>query len=219
MVSETRALLMVDPSLLLSSPGLAWLEDDNSAHRSIIVSATFREWINDRQGYDFSDFVPQGGAFDVPDLRRVRRAIDDVATFSHDSAQLPDESDEVRRALLDAGRPAERVLADEWTFLQSQSWMVARYRYALDKFRDAGGLIVEVGHRLGDAMIASVVKAPNVPEVITVGFTAKVGAKWLVVGGSAGAGTLGSLLLGPGGAFAGAITGTVASRIACAIDP
>lgn len=117
----------------------------------------------------------------------------EIPTFSHEGVRLTPWDEDVRQALLEEESPNREILADEWTFLSSHSWMAAKLHYALDKFRDAGAVVVTYGQRLRDEMIQAVVPSRNIPDALTPVFLAKVGVKWIVVGGP----TAGSVFFPP----------------------
>ncbi len=107
--------------------------------------------------------------------------------------------------------------------MQTHSFLVSKLRRPLDAFRDAGSVILEFGQRMEDYLIRQVIPADAVPSVFTPGFRAKVGAKWIVVGGATiGGGTRGGVLGGLGGlgGLVGSfVSGTLAKAAVVAIDP
>lgn len=113
----------------------------------------------------------------------------------------------VARALELSGGPFAAVYAEEWAFLQRNSWMASRGRGLLDALLGAGAAVVTYGRRFRDEMIAAVIQAENVPPVIkSEYFLTKVVPKWIVLGGAAAGGaTLAFTVGGPGGAAAGGL--------------
>jgi hypothetical protein len=182
--------LLIDPSILFSERAVALLQEDASARENVVVSEALWQAIM-KPGADFSALVSPDDLRAYPGRRQeaLVRLVEGLARFSYASEKLAPESDQVRARLLDLGGLAGPVFADEWAFLQSHSWMVAHLRHPLDAFRDAGAAVVEFGQRLRDTMIRTVAPAAQMPPV-TVPFIARVGVKWVVVGGAAGAAIL-----------------------------
>jgi hypothetical protein len=227
---DERRLLMVDPSLLLSGEGLAWLREEPLARRGVIVPATFRRWLVDEVDLDLTRIVAPDDAEQLTERHDLlRELLGDFPDFSHRERRLQRGAEDVRRALLSGSDPNRELWADEWVFLQSHSVLVAKLRSALDAFRDAGGAILEVGRREGMELIRNVIRPEHIPPALTPQLIARATAKWVVVGGAGiGGGTLGGLLGtsvgGPVGGVIGAGAGRLMGRKAAgaavlAIDP
>jgi len=178
-------LLLLDASFLLSWEGLGWLQEDPEARRQVIISQALARSLQGEAEIDLDSFLAEEDREIVGDSReRISAFIQEVPTFSHQEARLIEPwDDDVRRALVDEGGTNGEILADEWSFLVSHSWMAAKLQYPLDKFRDAGAVVVSYGRRFRDQMIRTVVPSEHVPTALTRGFEAKVTAKWLVVAG------------------------------------
>jgi hypothetical protein len=213
MSEPDRTRLMLDPSFLFSAEGVDWLTTEPTVRDGIVIPAAFAEWLSgDRRNAEIASFVS-------PDDRDEYWArLDDLAevlqgalVFRDEQAVLSPQDEEVRRALLEGGDTAARILAQEWTFLQSQSWAVSKLRHPPDAFRDVGAGVLEFGRKLGAEVISTVVPQGRAPDVLTPGFLAKVAVKWVIVGGTAAGGTL----LGPVGAAAA----LVPVPIVRAVDP
>jgi hypothetical protein len=210
--------LMVDPSFLFSEDAVMWLEDP-AVLRGIVVPATFAEWLGDtRRTIDLAAFVsPEDRDQYWGRLDQLAEVLSDVAVFRDADRPLSTEALEVLSALRQADDTAARILAEEWTFLESNSWAVSKLRYPLDAFRDAGAVIVEYGRKFRDDLIEHVISHDDVPAVLTPAFLAKVAAKWVIVGGThVGADALAGGLAGPlpGMAAEGAV-----AALLKAIDP
>lgn len=208
-----RKRLMLDPSFLFSADAVEWLLDDPDARDGIVVPAAFADWLDGaRSNADVAVFVAQDDREAYwARLGELAEILQEVAVFHDDEATLSPEDDEVRRALIEGGDTAARILAEEWTFLQSQSWAVSKLRHPLDAFRDAGAGVVEFGRKFRDELISVVVPERGAPDVLTPKFVAKVAAKWVIVGGASAGGTF----LGPVGAAAGLLP----IPIVRAVDP
>lgn len=230
MATPLSELLMVDPSLALSGEGLVWLEEDEEARHSIVISAAFMEWLRGERDIDlFSVIAPEDVEMADERRRQLVSLLGDAPTFSYQDAHLSREGEAVRVALLESAGPAAEVHADEWAFLQSHSFLASKVRHPLDAFRDAGAVIVEFGRKVGGQLVRRVIPAERVPRVLTAELMAKATVKWIVVGGATvGGGTLGGVLGtaigGPPGAFIGGKAGglgggAIANAAVMAIDP
>lgn len=183
MNEPTAERLLVDPSLLLSLPGRAWLQQDDSARKTIVVSAAFSESLTgprDRLSYPL---LPSADLADLLARREfLRSLLEGVVTFSHRDADLAEDQATVRDNLLEINDPDAEVFADEWAYLQTHSWFISTLHRPLDAFRQAGAAICEFGERVRDQLIQNVIPRESIPEVIDPPFLARVGAKWLVLG-------------------------------------
>ncbi len=203
--------LMVDPSFLFSEDGLAWLEDDETVLTGITVPGTFMEWLRGERDLDESLFVAPDDLETVGERRdRLFAVLRGVEEFRSEALTL-DEAEAVRLALLASGDPLAELYADEWSFLQSQSSMIAKLRHPLDAFRDAGAVIVEFGRRAGRHFVEEVIPAEHVPAVLTRGLMVKAAVKWIIIGGAAvGGGTLGGIA---GTAIGGPLGGYILEEV------
>jgi hypothetical protein len=207
-------LLMADPSFLLSEDGIMWLEDDDAARGGIVVPATLKLALRG---------VPQGPAplqrIIAPEDRefydersgRLAELLGDVEAFRWDSVALDGPAAEVLGSLLESDSLEARLHAEEWAFLESNSWAVSKLRNPLDAFRDAGAVIVEYGRKLRDEMITAVIPERDRPKVLTGALLSKAAAKWIIVGGAGVGGTA----LGA----AGGLLGVAAFPVVRAFDP
>jgi hypothetical protein len=98
------------------------------------------------------------------------------------------------------------LLHDEWSFMLSHSWLVARTKQALAAFKNAGGAAVEITEQTFDALVRRTLK---VPEPLTAGQRLRGASKWI-----AGGGAPLTPLLGPAGIALG-----VGLGIFLVIDP
>src|SRR5579864_3234842 len=154
---------MLDPSLLLSEEGLTWLETADFDRSTIVVSAAFQRLLTTDGERVALPFVPREELGPFPNRRqRLISRLEGVSGFSYDEVDLPSQLADVSVALRASQQPAGLVLADEWAFLQSQSWMAAKIRTALDAFRDAGAAVIEYGRRARDEMIGAVIRTGNI---------------------------------------------------------
>jgi hypothetical protein len=223
---------MVDPSLLLSEEGLAWLEEDENVPSGIIIPAVFAEWLGGQRDLDIGALVSPDDLELAYDRRsRLVEVLGDFTAFSYRDERLSDRSAQavLEALLLQNADGLGELRADEWAFLQSHSVLASKLRGPHDAFRDAGATIVEFGRKVGRKLIGKVIPAERIPPVLTPGVIAKATIKWIVVGGAGvGGGTLGGVIGtvagGPTGAFIGSkALGTLAGALTTAaclvIDP
>jgi len=208
-------LLMLDPSFVLSREGADWLASDHAALHQTVVPMTFMAWM--QEGGPLEDVLALVAPDDRDGLAGRRGEIwelfSQMQTFSAQDAQLTENDEEIRVALLERGDPVSLMIADEWAFLQSQSWAIAKLPVMLDAFRDAGAAVVQYGRRLREEMIAVVIPQKGAPPALTPKLLTTAAAKWVVVGGAGAAGA--SL-----GAIGGAVFGSgLAIPAVRAFDP
>jgi hypothetical protein len=198
--------MMIDPSFVFSRDGMLWQEQFGVGRTDIV----FSEWFDALLGEDTREatealqrLVAPEDLDAYPDPRgRVRELVSENRLFKYDLARLQPPDDAVRRALLEIDGWVGKILADEWTYLQSNSLMVSKRRFPLDAFRDAGAVIVEFGRRLRDEMLHVVIPKPATRERDhTAEQAVRAAAKWIIVGGASVAGGR----LGPPGALLGSV--------------
>ena len=214
----TAHQFFVDPSILLSDPGLAWLEEDLQARQDIVVSANFVESIRNRPQRLSSVFLPPSQAQLLWESReRLIPVLEGVQRFHFRDAVLDTDQGKVLENLLGINDLDSDTLADEWAYLQSQSWGISRFRPVLIAFARAGAGVVEYGRHARDEAIQAAVREQSIPAKLTPPFLARVGAKWLLLGGATAGGAVlggivGSVLLGPVGVAAAGGTAFMAGQ-------
>jgi hypothetical protein len=80
------------------------------------------------------------------------------------------------------GEYLHRILLEEWTFLQTQSWILSRTRKTFDIFIRAGGAAIEVSGRTMDRLVRRSLKASESQEIYASHRLRALG-KWVAVGG------------------------------------
>ena len=169
---------MVDPSLLLLDGGRLLL-DDPALASNIVVSSTFVSALGEGQDDRIAPFLIDG-TFELlaPDRRDALLSIlAETEQFSASSSELPDVITEIRDALLQLPSPSAEILADEWVYLTTHSWLTAKTRHLLDKLKEVHAHVDEYRGKLVHEMIAEVVPEAHIPETLTPRFLVKVGAK------------------------------------------
>jgi hypothetical protein len=200
---------MIDPSILISWRGLKWLESDRAGREAVVIPAAFFNLLfNPTESRFLPPLEPSAGEITLP---RLRSALEGAQLFEGRDVELPDSVDAVRQALLSLRGYDYRIFADEWAYLHSQSWMIARTERALRAFRRAGAGVLQFGRRLRNEFVDVVIPRQTGPRIISRQFLTIVGAKWLVVAGAAAAG-------GALGGIGGGVVGLPAVPIVRAFD-
>lgn len=208
----------VDPSILLADAGLVWLEEDKEAHAEIVVSANFVNSLREDRPRHSSVFLAHEEVHLLVENReRLLRVLEDVQVFDFSTDPTAFEDNPVLDRLLAIGDLESRMLADEWAYLQSRSWGINRFRPVLQAFSRAGAAVVEYGRRARDEAIQAAIPQQSIPARLRPAFLARVGAKWLLLGGATAGGAVagglvGTAILGPVGVAAGAGTSFIAAE-------
>jgi hypothetical protein len=198
--------ILVDPSLLLTDRGELWVANRSIQDHLLISSAFYNQIFKDSVDLLSSPFLSD----EDPDgygerLARLRDVIDDgIATYSwrEDGDSLGDEARSVLEVLLSSTTSGD-VLADEFTFLVTHSWMVTARRYTVGAFNRAGAVVVRVGKRMGRQATSLVIDPEDLPQLIADGsLNKRAGIKWIVStiygGGIAAASPIPPLAIGLG---------------------
>jgi hypothetical protein len=217
---------MIDPSLLLTESGLAWfinVASDRVVTKSAVVSESFY-WALTEGPDDM--LLPFVGRRDREIVKLARRRLpvllERIDKFSYRTTEnTTPEVQAVRDAVLRTGRPEADIVADEWTYLVTKSWLIAKRKAFLSRVKRAGANVVEITGRCADEyrerlirrLIASVIPHDEIPDVLTRSDWSRIGIKWVIYGGAvagehAAAGWIGA-------AAGGLLTGPVIQ----AIDP
>lgn len=214
--SKSRATdLMADPSLLLTEAGLTWVQDP-AVRRRIVIPATFARWLTGETELDPTFLAAPADIQAVPDRRgQIAEYLGDFRVFPYRAARLTVDSHvAVLRTLLGGEIPLGELRADEWAYLQSNSVLGSFTRAALDAFRDAGSVILEMGREAGWFLVEEVIPKEHLAEYTTRQAVATGAIKWVVIGGAhAGGGTVGGVVGtavgGPIGAWIGGLAGSL----------
>jgi len=209
---------MLDPSVLLTEAGLSWLEEEAAAHSEVVISEAFVNGLRSRLDRIFFPFLADDQQENYALYRERALSVleaSEIERFTFQSAGLTDERGAVQSAILASDDPDALVLADEWAFLQSRSWMLAATRAALVAFQRRGASILQFGGRWNRKVAAMVVSEEKIPPRFTASFVARVGVKYVIwgagtVGGAVGATVGGTFAGGPVGAVAGGAAGSLA---------
>ncbi len=219
---------MSDPSFLLSEEGLEMANDSAEAGRSLIVPATFDAWLREDRRVEFErllsreDLETSGERF--AQLQALSAA-GVLRPFSYREADLQEGSSEILVRVLELGDPLSALWADEWAFLQSNSWLVSKLRHALDAFEQVEAFVVELGRDARQKLLEEVLPKEKIPEELTPKVLGSAAAKWIVLGAAnPGTGALVGLVIGgPLGAVVGSLAGAgakaITSRLLIAADP
>jgi hypothetical protein len=210
---------MVDPSLLLSEEGSAWLLGDPTARSHVVVARTAMRWLQGEVDVNPAQLLSLEDSQAYDERRgQLLPLLSNVPTFSYApvAPQLDPEHSAVLSNLLRDAPTSElavnRIYADEWAFLQSQSMLISKLRRPLDAFREAGSAVVEFGRDVGWKLVQRVIPEQHLPSSLTGKLIVRATVKWIVVGGAAiGGGTLGAMV---GTAVGGPVGGMVGKKAA-----
>ena len=147
--------VMLDPSFALSEKGAAFLSRDAEGEiERFAVSRSFVEalengYVPDMRAW-FSEAEP------AIDLLLLREALGGAQHFSHEEVEVEEPRvAEVRDALLGELSPtAAEILADQWVFLQTQSWITSKLRYTFEVMAERGADLRELPEKVGRTVLA-----------------------------------------------------------------
>lgn len=229
-VCPDRPSVMIDPSLALSDQGLEWMEINLERGVELVVPMVVTHWIEGNDGID-PGLVLAPEDLESFDLRLavLRERAPDLRGFDHKGVDLDEDARAALDRLLATDIPAASVWADEWAYLQSNSWLTSKLRLCLDAFESAGVVVVEFGREVGIELIEQVIPADHLPDSIDGEVILRATVKWIVVGGAhALGGTVGGIagagVGGPVGAVIGEKVGgfagkALARKAVLAVDP
>jgi hypothetical protein len=234
-------LVMADPSILLTAEG--WKLMDPEITRHLVISKAFYTALQVEDYNVLGAFVDEADVAVIRERRdRLVEALGDIEHFSYERQDEYPEIDEITAAILAEQDPVAEIIADEWFYLMTRSFVAAAQRFILDKLNEARDRaneardraaqyghkvtldIKEYGGNLRLELIKEVWPKGVEPPAVTAELIRRVKVKWLVYGfvrgatTAAGAGIglgIGGLIAGPAapvGAVVGATIGAVASR-------
>ncbi|HEU5062611.1 MAG TPA: hypothetical protein VFT79_05590 [Solirubrobacterales bacterium] len=201
---------------------MEWVALNQDLGVEVVISNWFGEWLEGRFDVEADEFVaPEDRDGLWERVERLRgEGVADLRRFDHHEVRLEDDAYQVQMNLIDSGRPGAVIWADEWAYLQSNSWLTSKLRLPVEAFRDAGAAILEFGKRTGINLIAEVIPRDDIPASINAETIGRAAVKWIVVGGATiGGGTLGGLVGPVGGAAGGFLANRLSKAAALAIDP
>jgi hypothetical protein len=181
---------------------VAWLEESERVRTSAVVSAAFYEALLEGPDELLPRLLdPEQREFVAYARDVLPSRLETVEKFSHRSfADLRRRPEAVRRRLLEVGGLEGELLADEFVYLFTHSWLVAKTRRILDELKRAGVRVREYargpGETLVHEMVAAVIPQAKIPSELTPELIKRAAIKWVVVGGAAA----GLTALGPIGA-------------------
>jgi hypothetical protein len=226
--------VMIDPSVLLTEAGLEWFirsVRNGEASRSAVVPDSFYWAVIDGPDEMLLPFVGRRDREMIGVARdTLRPVLELVERFSYESiTALPADVKIVRDLLLRNGRPEASIFADEWVYLATQSWLIAKSKAFLSRVRHAGADVVEIIPRstrldraaLVRGLIAEVIPEAKIPDVVTPDVLRVARIKWVIYcAGRAGIGGAAGMIGGPvGGVIASALGGVPIRRVIQAFDP
>jgi hypothetical protein len=216
---DSSNTFMADPSLLLSPSGM-WLPENPEVRDALVISGAFYSALAERQ---VEKLTPYFTSLRTLEEQRsvLLPVLGDLRFFSaHEATDLSDEVTRVRRNLLDSPNPAAEILADEWVYLATESWLASKRRYVLDKLRVAGAATKEYRERLDMRVVEAMIPEGEIPPVLTTELLRTARIKWLLYCGVVGGASAGGAAIGGvPGAAAGAVLGVLSQPLIQAFDP
>jgi hypothetical protein len=201
---------MLEASFILSEEGMAWLTRAGAQYvEAVSVSRALVSEIQRGEPGTLAWF----GEVGADELGTLTEILGRARLFSQEEGvEVANErARQVRSALFAEHDPTTaEILADEWIFLQTQSWIGAKSRKAFDAFVAAGARMRELPRPLGRRLVARTLKKTDLPEHIPPTLLLQAGMKWIAAGGSAAL----SLVTPPVGIALG-----VAAGVFLLIDP
>jgi len=183
---ENGTRLMVDPSVLGSATGLEWFLTVRDIG-DLVVPATFVTATQEGLGSRARSFFGLK-TLEQPEYQRAwdsaTARLASVASFETRQGPLSDEAEEIRESLLRSlNYPLGQILAEEWTFLNTQSWIGSRLLRPFSTFFRHGASFVQVGWR---RIAARTLKLPR--EITNQPLTGiqhtRAVFKWVAAGGA-----------------------------------
>jgi hypothetical protein len=192
-------MLMIDPSSLLHRRALAQvvtLWEDPSGPRDLYVPASFVRAVREPdllrsvQKYfgPRRDELPANEVLEIVRTERLQ---------AYAGAQLAPTADAVvTRLVRTRDRVVRDILIEEWQFLISQSWLIARTRKTFDVFRHGGAVVVDFSGRKFDSLVSQTLHHDRLamPPQLNNRHRVKAAAKWIAVGGTPVLGLLDPIL-------------------------
>ncbi|MBK8294920.1 MAG: hypothetical protein IPK93_09200 [Solirubrobacterales bacterium] len=193
--------VMVDPSLLLSSRSSEWVRENRS---SLVISGEFMHLVDE----DPKQMLRHLGVYEAEAMRTRERILSSAPEPYAPRNPLPEDMsirrgiETVEEALFKSG-PLGAVYAEQWRFLNTESWLLSARRWFIDQLHKKGAVVVEQGQEMGRKAlreyIGTVIPGP-VPSQVDAALFSLATVKWIVVGGP----TVGlALVSAPASALAG----------------
>lgn len=185
---------MIDPSLLLTRSKLTWARK-RDVSEAAVISKSFYEAVRHGRHDSLLPFVASRDRDTVGlAAEALRPVLRPMEKFSHRSVtSLPTEAEAVRVALEASKSPGADILADEWSYLVTHSWLVAKRKAVLTRIRRAGADVLEITPRPAIAkrredvirqLISVVIPEAKVPAVLTPDVWQKAEIKWVIYVGA-----------------------------------
>lgn len=181
--------LMLDPSLFVSRRGIGAIESawrlgelENVALPASFAFALREGSISERALRFF------GARADLPDLLPMSKSLASemrLREYEPKPENLKGLLLHERLGAIAKDTLVFEVLAQEWQFLNSESWIASRIKKPFSAFVRAGGVAIEWGRRAFDRSAAKVLKIPprEMPRALASRQRLRAVSKWIAVGG------------------------------------
>ena len=173
--------VLVDPSVLFTDRGMAWIADADVRQR-VLISNAFRIALDyDYLGQRLAGFVDEADPDPLEErIGQLRGLLDGIATVSSEGVGLSTEDSAVLEVLRTENWEGD-ILADEFTYMLTHSFMVAATRHTLNAFSRAGAVVIRVGQRFGSRWTRQVISPESLPRLIADGTAnRRAGIKFIV---------------------------------------
>jgi hypothetical protein len=204
--------VMIDPSLLLTASGSAWVSSNVS---DLVISGMFMHLLDTQPEQTVARLGVPEHEWNETISRMFRVAPNPYSPRGLASADFQAGIEVVENELAGSGFLGP-VFAEEWRFLNTESWLFSGRRWVVDQLHKAGGAVLEHGRRasrnLIRQMIETVIPADSIPPQVDSALAVRTGVKWILVGGA----TVG---LAPVSAPISAATGILGIPFVRAFDP
>jgi hypothetical protein len=155
--------LMLDPSLFTSfrTLGLIRAAIDSGELRDVVLPASFLSALE--RGALSEKTLAYFGASkkEIHDLGNLQRHLPKTLPFAPYAAAAEEKlSEEFQKGLMTVAKDRDilEILNEEWSFLNSQSWIAARTRKSFSAFVKSGAVAVEAGKRVFDKALLRTLK-------------------------------------------------------------
>lgn len=225
---DGRERLMLDPSFALSEDGIGTVRESLELDHPLLLPEAFAEWLRGERSFDPEALIAEEDlGFWEERFKELREyhAAGRLPSFFRKEARLDPDAQEVLFSLQEGNDEAAELWADEWAFLQSNSWLGSKLDRCLDAFERAGATVLKAGREARTQLLLQVLPPGRIPPSLTAEVIVRAGLKWVVLGGAgyAAGHLVGTAVGGPAGPLIGRLTSKVVkvpiSKCLIALDP
>ena len=181
--------VMLDPSLFTSFRTLRVIRAavNSGELENVLVPASFLSALQ-RGMFSERALMYFGASRNaMADLRNIPGFLPELLSLPRHEASAVQPTTEFQRELYAIAENYDifQSFNEEWTFLNSESWITARTRRSFGSFIRAGAIGIEAGRKIFNEIIARTLKLSpeNLPSVFTSKQKVRAAMKWVAVGG------------------------------------